>query len=124
MAAQIDAADAATDWGDEGDDDDDYATPSGATRSAAKQLIEELGRLALVDFGRQLPMPQLEPCADGGVDVHWISAKGRELLLGVRPNGDTVFSFYGDSTDGTTIKGSSRADVDNRYLVAWLLQTA
>lgn len=111
---------AITNWGD-GSDPSDIA-PTLDTRDDAMMFILRLASEAIESFGRPIPVPELGPCGDGSVDVHWGHKSDRELLLNVRNDHGGAASYYGDTKTGATIKGVVRMAEANVFLAAWLLE--
>jgi len=120
FADRLEMVYATTDWGDN-DEDANRIVPTLDTRKAAMDLVLRLGRTAVDTFGQVIPIPDLSSRDDGGVDIHWGHGAARELLLGIREHNDGIVSFYGDSTNGSRIKGATLARADNVFLAAWLL---
>ena len=81
-------------------------------RTTARQ-VSEAGRLIF-------PLPELKPCPDGSIDLHWKNELF-ELLLNIPPVSREAGDFYGESRDGLTIKGAFKPEIHHLGIVCWLL---
>jgi hypothetical protein len=103
---------------------DEFPAPSAETIGAAKDLLRKLLEASSEHGANPIALPEFEPTANGGVDLHW-KTDGVELLVAVPNNASKPITFYGDApgTD-VTIKGTLSNGGRIRFLAQWLLEIA
>ena len=101
----------------------EFVDPTAVARAAARALLLRLALSSKERSGALLPLPSIEPAADGGVDIHWTTDRC-ELLVGVPSTSGVAVTFYGDTPAGAVIKGAFSQDDTPDFLIAWLLERA
>lgn len=102
-------------WDDDGAEkiqEETWGRAADFLRATARR-VSEAGRLIF-------PIPNLNPCPDGSIDLHWKNELF-ELLLNIPPVSRGAGDFYGESRDGLTIKGSFKPEIHHQGIVCWLL---
>jgi hypothetical protein len=69
--------------------------------------------------GLALPIPQILPGPESGIDLHWQSSR-RELLINIPSDNAAPITFYGDDYGQDKKKGQIGEGALNLDLFAWL----
>lgn len=92
---------------------------SQATLERAKALLGRLVSLATSLGNSSFPLPDVNACPDGSIDLHW-KRSGFELLMNVPPRKDALVTFYGDDYGDNVIKGSVSGEAGERRIYQWI----
>jgi hypothetical protein len=89
-------------------------------RRAAVFVRTQFDRLLDI-FGMDAPVPYINPGPNGTIDIHWKQPTW-QLLVNIPANEGEPASFYGDDTDGDSIKGTVNINSHKFGLLAWLMK--
>jgi hypothetical protein len=73
------------------------------TWNVAVGLVRRTATSIYIRSGAMLPIPSIDPCSNGSIDLHWKTEK-INLLVNIHPgrNGDS--EYYGETSEGVTKK--------------------
>lgn len=106
------------DWGDNWDGEGSPGY-SAATWERAADFLAHSATELWQRHSRAIPVPDIAPGPNGSFDFHW-QVSDRELLLNLPANLDSLVDFYGDTSDGESIKGRAHASTVGPWILAWL----
>jgi hypothetical protein len=99
---------------------DEFPIPSDEMRAAGRELAKRI--LAAIIGRNYLMVPTFEAGGDGGIGLHWRTDR-IELLATLSPRSN-IARYYGETVDGSTIKGDIKPDSPLGFLAQWLVENA
>ena len=94
---------------------------SRATLDRATAFVRAHASWVSDTFGKDAPVPHINPGPEGSIDIHWKQPTW-ELLINVPADANQKAAFYGDDYGSGTIKGSWEGDRYNSLLRTWLMR--
>lgn len=108
------------DWEDNWDDEGSVGYSVETWNRATHFLLTMTTRLWML-YGVHLEIPRILPGPDGSIDIHWKTEK-HKLLINFPANSGESISFYGDNKSGQVVKGILDLNLNNQWLLIWLMQ--
>lgn len=87
----------------------------------AAEFLRYYSRYLYIGFGLELPIPEINPCKDGSIDLSWRTAQAR-MLINIRMQDELPHAFfYGDRYNNKMpIKGNVPLKEFSESLAVWM----
>jgi hypothetical protein len=89
------------------------------TLKRATSILRGLADIMWSENSQRIIPPQIGPCQDGSIDLYW-NTSTFTLLINVPSIDKGLPDYFGDKSDGVSIKGSIKPDHSLVFLAKWI----